>query len=206
VYCPPADNSGKIASPSVSHKPAKNVSASSKKARINAQAQKRELKRRNVGEDIKFFSTSSGGSEFPNRTSGIGKADKVGQVPRIISVVPLLPSLSPKRFIANLISSLGLPDFELEEVLASVENAGNYLVRAPRYKTSLQINILPSLNVYDTLDSVLVSDYVVLLTSSVDEVQLEGEAVLRCLQGQAGGIEVISCVQVSRNQSSLGQN
>ena len=77
-----------------------------------------------------------------------------------------------------------------------IGEAGNYLVRAPRYKTSLQINVLPSLNVYDTLDSVLVSDYVVLLTSSVDEVQLEGEAVLRCLQGQAGGIEIISCVQV----------
>jgi pre-rRNA-processing protein TSR1 len=52
---------GKIASPSASHKSAKNVSSSSKKARINAQAQKRELKRRNVTEDIKFFSTSSGG-------------------------------------------------------------------------------------------------------------------------------------------------
>jgi pre-rRNA-processing protein TSR1 len=75
-------------------------------------------------------------------------------------------------------------------------------VRAPRYKTSLQINILPPLNVYDTLDSVLVSDYVVLLTSSVDEVQLEGEAVLRCLQGQAGGIEILSCVQVSCGSKS----
>ena len=80
--------------------------------------------------------------------------------------------------------------------MSTIEETGNYLVRAPRYKTSLQINILPSLDVYDTLDSVLVSDYVVLLTSSVDEVQLEGEAVLRCLQGQAGGIEIISCVQV----------
>jgi pre-rRNA-processing protein TSR1 len=111
--------------------------------------------------------------------------------------VPLLPSLSPKRFIANLVATLGLPESELEEILPTIEETGNYLVRAPRYKTSLQINILPSLNVYDTLDSVLVSDYVVLLTSSVDEVQLEGEAVLRCLQGQAGGIEILSCVQVS---------
>ena len=111
--------------------------------------------------------------------------------------MPLLPSLSPKRFIANLVATLGLPESELEEILPTIEETGNYLVRAPRYKTSLQINILPSLNVYDTLDSVLVSDYVVLLTSSVDEVQLEGEAVLRCLQGQAGGIEILSCVQVS---------
>jgi hypothetical protein len=124
------------------------------------------------------------------------KTNGIGQVPRIITVVPLLPSLSPKRFVANLITTLGLPDSEQEDVLATIGEAGNYLVRAPRYKTSLQINVLPSLNVYDTLDSVLISDYVVLLTSSVDEVQLEGEAVLRCLQGQAGGIEIISCVQV----------
>jgi pre-rRNA-processing protein TSR1 len=121
---------------------------------------------------------------------------RIGQVPRIITIVPLLPSLSPKRFVANLVSTLGLPDAELESTLSSIKEAGNYLVRAPRFKTSLQINILPSLNVYDTLDSVLVSDYVVLLTSSVDEVQLEGEAVLRCLQGQAGGVEMVSCVQV----------
>lgn len=111
--------------------------------------------------------------------------------------MPLLPSLSPKRFVANLVASLGLPDGELETVLSSIKECGNYLVRAPKFKTSLQINILPSLNVYVTLDSVLISDYVVLLTSSVDEVQLEGEAVLRCLQGQAGGVEMVSCVQVS---------
>ena len=43
----------------------------------------------------------------------------------------------------------------------------------------------------------MISDYVVLLLSSTDEVQLAGEAVLRCLQGQAGGVEVVSCVQVS---------
>lgn len=64
---------GKIASPSVSHKPAKNVASSSKKARINAQAQKRELKRKNVTEDIKFFSTSSGGSESARGVNGAWK-------------------------------------------------------------------------------------------------------------------------------------
>lgn len=115
-----------------------------------------------------------------------------------MSVVPLLESLSPKRFVANLVASLGLPDDELASIVASIGEVGNYLVRAPRYKTSLQINVLPPLAVYHTLDSVLVSDYVVILTSSVDEVQEEGEAVLRCLQGQAGGVEVVSCVQVCR--------
>ena len=68
---------GKIATPSASHKPAKNVSASSKKARINAQAQKRELKRRNVGEDIKFFSTSSGGSRSLRFGHWVGLTKKV---------------------------------------------------------------------------------------------------------------------------------
>lgn len=122
---------------------------------------------------------------------------KLGQVPRIVSVVPLLPSLSPGRFVAGLVASLGLPDDELNTLLSTIGDQGSYLVRAPRYKTSLQINVLPCLDVYHTLDSVLVSDYCVILTSSVDEVQEEGEAVLRCLQGQAGGVEIISCVQVN---------
>lgn len=127
----------------------------------------------------------------------------VGQVPRIVSVVPLLPSLSPGRFVAGLVASLGLPDDELNSFLSTVGDQGSYLVRAPRYKTSLQINILPCLDVYHTLDSVLVSDYTIILTSSVDEVQEEGEAVLRCLQGQAGGVEIVSCVQVCPYYYSL---
>lgn len=117
-------------------------------------------------------------------------------MPRIISIVPLLPSLSPKRFLANLLPTLGLADTNLEEISATLANRGTYLLRAPRYKTILQINLLPPLSVYPTLDAALVSDYVVLLLSSVDEVQLQGEAVLRCLQGQVGGVEIVSCVQV----------
>jgi len=119
-----------------------------------------------------------------------------GQVPRIIFIVPLVPSLSPRRFLANLLPSLGLSDTELEDIISSLNERGQYLVRAPRFKTSLQINLLPPISVYPTLDAALVSDYVVLLLSSTDEVQFEGEAVLRCLQGQAGGVEVVSCVQV----------
>jgi pre-rRNA-processing protein TSR1 len=118
-------------------------------------------------------------------------------VPRIITVVPLLPIISPRRFLLNLLPSLGLPQAELEEISSTVGERGTYLVRAPRFKTSLQINLLPPLALYPTLDAALVSDYLVLITSSVHEVQLEGEAVLRCLQGQVGGVEVVSCVQVS---------
>ncbi|CAD6566599.1 MAG: hypothetical protein TREMPRED_002813 [Tremellales sp. Tagirdzhanova-0007] len=155
------------------------ATAVSKMVRLNANAQKREIKRKNVVEDVRFFSTSSGG----------------GHVPRIISIVPLLPSLSPRRLLAKLLPALGLETSELETIIAELEDRGSYLVRAPRFKTSLQINLLPPLSVYPTLDAALISDYVILLLSSSEEVQLEGEAVLRCLQGQAGGIEVITCVQ-----------
>lgn len=194
-----------MATNSKSHK---NVAASSKKVRLNAQAQKREAKRKNTGEDIKFFSTSSGGgescsAELRARLTRENPILLPGQVPRIVSIVPLIPSLEPRRFVANLIATLGLPDDELDHVLSTISDAGSYLVRAPRYRTTLQINILPPLAMYQTLDTALVSDYLVLLLSSTDEVQLEGEAVLRCLQGQVGGVEVVSCVQVSEIHSLL---
>lgn len=119
-----------------------------------------------------------------------------GHVPRIVSVVPLSTSISPRTFIANLLPSLGLDESELQEISAALSDYGSYLLRAPRYKTSLQINLLPPLSVYPTLDAAFVSDYIVLLMSSVDEVQLQGETVLRSLQGQVGGAEIVACVQV----------
>lgn len=85
----------------------------------------------------------------------------------------------------------------MQSVLSGLGEVGSYMIRAPRFKTSLQVNLLPPLSTYETLDSALVSDYLVLLLSSTDEVQLEGESVLRCLQGQVGGVDVVSCVQVS---------
>jgi pre-rRNA-processing protein TSR1 len=171
---------GKPASSS-SSKPHKSVSAANKHSRLQASQYRREQKRKTVLLDNKFFSTSSGGSA----------------VPRIISVVPLIPSVSPKRWLANLLPTLGMPDEELENVLKGLGEVGSYMVRAPRFKTSLQINLLPALSTYETLDAALVSDYMVLLLSSTDEVQLEGEAVLRCLQGQVGGVDIVSCVQVN---------
>lgn len=67
---------------------------------------------------------------------------------------------------------------------------------APRFKSAIHFNILPPLQLFPTLDAALTSDIVVLLLSSVDEVQLEGEAILRCLQGQAGAVTTMACVQV----------
>lgn len=118
-------------------------------------------------------------------------------MPRIISVVPLIGSVSTRRFLVDLLPTLGLLEEELGEALKGVQEVGSYLFRAPRFKTTVQINLLPPLSTYATLDAALVSDYIVLLLSSTDEVQLEGESVLRCLQSQAGGVEIVPCVQVS---------
>lgn len=117
-----------------------------------------------------------------------------GKVPRIVSIVPLLPSLSCTRFVHDLLPTLGLSS----EDIASLDwdGSSSFVVPAPRFKSSIHFNILPPLQLYAALDAALVSDIVVLLFSSVDEVQLEGEAILRCLQGQAGGVNTIACVQV----------
>jgi len=122
--------------------------------------------------------------------------DASGHVPRIVSVVPLLPSLSTERFVLDLLPSLGLSEDEIASISTKITPFSSIVVPAPRFKTTLIINILPALQVYPTLDSALVSDTVILLSSSVDEVQVEGETILRCLQGQAGGVHVLSCVQV----------
>jgi pre-rRNA-processing protein TSR1 len=133
----------------------------------------------------------------PSSLNTTGLRQTIGSVPRIISIIPLLSTVSPKRFLANLLPTFGLPSSELDAILSSLQEIGTHLLRSPKFKTNLQINLLPPTSVWDSLDAALISDYVVLLMSSVDEVQLEGEGVLRCLQGQVGGVEIVSCVQVS---------
>jgi hypothetical protein len=121
----------------------------------------------------------------------------LGQVPRVVTIVPLLPSVSTARFVLDLLPSLGLSEDEVGAISNRVGPHCSIVVPAPRFKTTLLLNILPALQLYSTLDLALVSDTVILLSSSVDEVQLEGETTLRCLQGQAGGVNILSCVQVS---------
>jgi pre-rRNA-processing protein TSR1 len=169
---------------------------SSKKARLNANAQKREAKRKTTSQDVRFFSTSSGGGESILLSTLL---TPIGSVPRIITIIPLLTTVSPKRFLSNFLPALDLPESELEPLLNSLSETGSYLLRAPRFKTNLQINLIPALSVWEALDAGLISDYVVLLLSSADEVQLEGEGVLRCLQGQIGGVDIVSSVQVCRS-------
>lgn len=163
---------------------------------MNQQAQKREAKQRAGREDAKFFSTSSNGGEY-GVTCLLNLSPPLtlsGKVPRIVSIVPLLPSLSCERFIRGLLPALGLSDDDMTEL--HLDGRASFVVPAPRFKSSIHFNILPSLQLYPTLDAALTSDIVILLLSSVDEVQLEGEAILRCLQGQAGGVTTMACVQV----------
>ncbi|KAL1408410.1 ribosome biogenesis protein tsr1 [Vanrija albida] len=172
---------GKPASPShagASHKAV--AEAGAKKARLNQQSQRRDAKQRANREDAKFFQTSSGG----------------GKVPRIVSIVPMLPSLSGPRFLADILPSLGISENEAAEISSKLDKQGaSVIVPAPKFKTTLQINLLPPLELYTTLDAALVSDTIILLLSSTDEVQLEGEAILRCLQGQVGKSNIMTCVQ-----------
>lgn len=114
-----------------------------------------------------------------------------------MTVVPLVPSVSTERFLLTLLPSLGLSEEDIAVISSKFNEHSSILVPAPRFKTTLLLNVVPPLQLYPTLDAALVSDTVILLLSSVDEVQLEGEAILRCLQGQTGGVNIVSCVQVS---------
>lgn len=52
-----------------------------------------------------------------------------GQAPRIITLVPLLPSNSPKRWLQGLIPSLGLNENEVEEITSALVERGSFLIR-----------------------------------------------------------------------------
>lgn len=123
-------------------------------------------------------------------------ADLPGKVPRVISIIPLLPSISTEKFYIQLLHSLDLSPQEIEELSSRYQPHCSIFVPVPRFKTNLVVNIVPALDLYASLDVALVSDAVLLLMSSTDEVQVEGEAILRSLQGQAGGVTVLPCVQV----------
>lgn len=127
--------------------------------------------------------------------------DRVGKVPRVVTVVPLNPSVSTERFFVQFVQSLCLPEEEVEALTARYEPHSSILVPAPRFKAHVLVNIIPALDLYASLDAALVSDVVVLLMSSSDEVQTEGETILRSLQGQAGNVTVMPCVQVRANWS-----
>lgn len=119
---------------------------------------------------------------------------RAGKVPRIVSIVPLLPSLSSARLVRDLLPALGLSETDIAAL--DWDGQSSFVTPAPRFKSAIHFNIVPALQLFSTLDVALVSDIVIILLSSVNEVQLEGEAILRCLQGQAGAVTTLACVQV----------
>lgn len=96
----------------------------------------------------------------------------------------------------DLLPSLGLSEEEISALSSELASRSSIVVTTSKFKTTLILNLLPPLQLYSALDAALVSDTVILLLSSVDEVQAEGETILRCLQGQVGDAHVLSCVQV----------
>ncbi|CAK9780704.1 DUF663-domain-containing protein [Cutaneotrichosporon oleaginosum] len=164
-----------ISAPNTSARKA--VDAGAKRIRLNQQSQKRDAKQRAGREDAKFFTMSSNG----------------GKVPRIVSIVPLSPTLSGERLVRGLLPALGLSEADIMGL--DWDGRSSFVTAAPRFKSSIHFNILPPLQLFPALDAALTSDIVIILLSSADEVQLEGEAILRCLQGQAGAVTTLACVQ-----------
>ncbi len=172
---------GRISStqPSTKSNPSSSSKKADKRARLNSLQQKRTLHRQALTADLKFFSTASTGG---------------GNVPRVVSVVPLLESLHADDFTRAVIPTLGLEDGEVDGILSTLSST--LITRAPRYKTSLQINHIPALSIYDALSAAQSSDYLVLLLSCTEDVPREGETILRALQGLVGSSVEIICAVV----------
>ncbi|GMK53652.1 hypothetical protein CspeluHIS016_0102380 [Cutaneotrichosporon spelunceum] len=111
-------------------------------------------------------------------------------------------SMSSNGGPSHCLNSLGLSDGDIAGL--NWDGHSSFVTMAPRFKSSIHFNLLPPLQVFSALDAALASDIVILLLSSVDEVQLEGEAVLRCLQGQAGGVTALACVQAPESNPLTG--
>lgn len=174
---------GRIEAPSHSSHKKQQVNGKggdAKRNRLNQRAQLRESKRTDLQRELKFFSTASGGTGAP----------------RIVSIVPLHDSIDTLAFVKTFLESLAA---EEEITLSSV---GSCLIRSPRYKTNIHLQLLPHGALYPTLDAALASDYVVFLLSSSYEVEPREEAMLRTLQsmigggsGGHGGPEIVAAVQ-----------
>lgn len=170
---------GRIAVDAPSHSAKKAKGGDTKRNRLNQRAQLREAKRTDLQRELKFFSTASGGTGAP----------------RIVSVVPLHSKIETQAFAETFVEALGAEKIALSSV-------GSWMLRSPRYKTNVQLQLLPHGALYPTLDAALASDYVVFLLSSAYEVEEREEGMLRTLQsmigggsGGHGGPEIIAAVQ-----------
>ena len=125
--------------------------------------------------------------------------------PRIVAIVPLSEDVNPqsvaKAFAASLDASTeDRPESCLwrlryySRIFRELKALTKIVIsRAERFKTSLQLAILPYRNFYATLDTCKAADYVVFALSSEVEVDTWGDTLLRTLQAQ-GLPEVVTVI------------
>ncbi|KAG9126309.1 hypothetical protein FRC07_003964 [Ceratobasidium sp. 392] len=108
--------------------------------------------------------------------------------PRIVAVIPLSSDVSSRQVAIQIVEALGVDT-------SAAPESGTWVVEAPRFRTSLQLLVLPYRHLYASLDAALAADYTLLALSPVTEVDSWGERLLRCLQSQGGLHNVVSVVQ-----------
>ncbi|KAG8688091.1 hypothetical protein FRC09_013108 [Ceratobasidium sp. 395] len=113
--------------------------------------------------------------------------------PRIVAVVPLSPDVSSRQVAIQIVEALGVD-------ASAAPESGSWIIEAPRFRTFLQLLILPYRHLYAALDATLAADYTLLALSPVTEVDSWGERLLRCLQSQGGLHNVVSVVQHPANE------
>ncbi|MCJ1445456.1 MAG: hypothetical protein MMC23_005961 [Stictis urceolatum] len=105
--------------------------------------------------------------------------------PRIIALVPLTSDADPKAAIQSLNKSL---DIETE-----LPSDGPTTVRVDRFKQSLQY-IPVQRDLFSALNACRVADFVAFILSSSEEVDEDGEMLLRAIEGQ-GVSNILTLVQ-----------
>lgn len=96
-------------------------------------------------------------------------------VPKVVAVIPLVPSIDPKPIIKSILSSV---DLDVE-----ISSPGSTTVYCDRFKQNLTF-IVPPLNFLAILDTAKVADFVVFALSATDEVDKFGELCIRSIQSQ----------------------
>ncbi|QRW00782.1 40S ribosome biogenesis protein Tsr1 and BMS1 C-terminal [Ceratobasidium sp. AG-Ba] len=112
--------------------------------------------------------------------------------PRIVAIIPLSRDVSARQVAIQIVEALGVD-------ASAAPESGNWVIEASRFRTSLQLLILPYHHLYAALDASLAADYTLLALSPVTEVDAWGERLLRCLQSQGGLHNVVSVVQHPAN-------
>lgn len=106
--------------------------------------------------------------------------------PRIVAVVPLCEDGDARAAVHQLNKSL-----DIEE---EMPRGGPIQTRVDRFKQNIQY-VPVGRNLISALDACRVADFVVMILSPVQEVDEQGELLLRCIEGQ-GVSNVITVAQV----------